>query len=91
MACRLVALDKSPGVRSVGIGETLCRSLAKLVMRAAGGQAKMVCGNLQICTGFEASIEGKTHTVGHMQLDRVRGRRHEVEAGYVDEEEASYV
>ena len=46
MACRLVALDKRPGVRPVGIEETLCRALAKLIMRAAGDQAKTACGNL---------------------------------------------
>ena len=40
MACRLVALDKRPGVRSVGIGETLRQALDKLVMRVAGEQAK---------------------------------------------------
>ena len=40
MACRLVALDKRPGVRPVGIGDTLRWALAKLVMRAAGEQAK---------------------------------------------------
>ena len=47
MACRLVALDKRPGVRPVVIGETLRRALAKLVMRAAGEQAKTAYGNLQ--------------------------------------------
>ena len=46
MACRLVALDKRPGVRPVGIGETLRWALAKIVMRASGDQAKTVCGNL---------------------------------------------
>ena len=46
MAYHLVVLDKRPGVRPVGIGETLSRALAKFVMRAAGDQAKTACGNL---------------------------------------------
>ena len=56
MACHLVALDKRPGVRPVGIGEMLCRALAKIVMRAAGEQAKTACGNLQMCAGLKAGI-----------------------------------
>ena len=48
MACHLVALDKRLGVRPIGIGETLRRALAKIVMRAAGNQAKTACGNLQL-------------------------------------------
>ena len=71
MACRLVALDKRPGVRPVGIGETLRRTLAKLVMRAAGDQAKTACGNLQLCAGLEAGIEGDTHTLGQRRVERV--------------------
>ena len=78
MACRLVALDKSPGVHPVGIGETLCRSLAKLVMREVGDQAKTACGNIQLCAGLEASLEGATHPVGQRSLERVRRRRQEV-------------
>ena len=46
MACLLVALDKRPRVRPVGIGETLRRALAKLVMRAVGDHAKTSCCNL---------------------------------------------
>ena len=57
MACRLVALDKRASVRPVGIGETLRRALAKLVMRASGDQSKTACGNLQLCAGLEAGIE----------------------------------
>ena len=72
MACCLVALDKRPGVRPVGIGETLRRALAKLVMRAAGDQAKTACGNLHMCTGLEAGKEGATHAVGQRRLERVR-------------------
>ena len=87
----LVALDKSPGVCPLGIGETIRRYLAKLVMRAAGDQVKTACGNLQLCAGLEAGIEVTTHTVGQRRLERVRRRRHEEETGTMDEEEASEV
>ena len=45
-ACRLVTLDITKGVRPVGIRETFLWALAKLVMRAAGYQANMACGNI---------------------------------------------
>ena len=63
MACCLVALDKMPGVRPVGIGETLRQALTKLVMRAAGKQAKTTCGNLELCSGLKAGIEGEPHAI----------------------------
>ena len=75
MACRLVILDKRPRVRPIGIGETLRRALAKIVMRAAGDQAKTACDNLQLCAGLEAGIEGATHAMGQRRLERVRDRR----------------
>ena len=48
----------------MGIGETLRQALAKLVIRAAGYQARMVYGNLQLCAQLKAGIEGATHAVG---------------------------
>ena len=56
----------------MGIGETLHQALAKLVMRAAGDQAKMACGNLQLYAGLKAGIEGETHAVGQQRLGKVR-------------------
>ena len=41
ISCRLIALDKRPGVHPVGIGETLMRDFDKLVFKAAGDQAKV--------------------------------------------------
>ena len=74
----------------MGIGETLHQALAKIVMRLAGDQAKTACGNLQLCTGFDASIEGATHAMEHHMIERVRARRNvEEEDGDSDEEEES--
>ena len=90
MACCLVALDKPPRVCPVGIGETLRRALAKLIMRSDGDQAKMACGNLQLCAGLEDSIEGATHAVGQRRLERmqeIRGEEEEVEDSSEEEEE----
>ena len=72
-------LDKRPGLRPVSIGETLCRVFTKLVRRAAGDQAKTACGNLQLCAGLEAGIEGATHNVGQQRMERVKQRQREEE------------
>ena len=69
------------------IGVTLRRSLVKLVMRAAEYQAKTVCGNLQLCTGLEAGIEGARHAVGQRILLKERQRRIKEEARITEDEE----
>ena len=66
----------------------LRRAHAKLVMRATGDQAKTAFGNLQLCAGLEAGIEGHTHDVCLRRLDRVkRIRWEEEEAEHWEEEE----
>ena len=37
----------------------------------------MECGNLQLCAGLEAGIEGTTHDVGHRRLEVSRARQRE--------------
>ena len=73
----------------MGIGETLCRALGKLIMRAARDQAKTAGENLQLCAGLKAGIEGATNAVGQRILARVRERRGEEEKAEfsADEEE----
>ena len=71
----------------MGIGETLLRALAKLVMREAGDQAKTTCGNIQLCAGLEAGIEVATHAMGQKRLERERVRQSEEVAGSPDMEE----
>ena len=87
MACRLVVLDKRPGFCPVGIGETLHRSLPELVIRSTVEPAKTACGNLQLCSGLEAGIEGATHAVGQKRLEWVRRRQREEEEAKNPEDE----
>ena len=63
MANRLVALDKEPGTRPVGIGEIYRRLWAKCLLKAIGPQATAACGNLNLCAGLQAGIEGAIHAV----------------------------
>ena len=58
---RLVALDKQPGVRPLGIGESWMRAVAKLVLTELGRDGKAACGSTQLCAGLEAGIEGAIH------------------------------
>ena len=51
LACRLIALDKSPGVRPVGIGETFWRLISKAVLQVAREDIQAAVGCLQLCAG----------------------------------------
>ena len=58
---RLMALDKMPGIRPIGIGELWRRLFCKLCMLASGEEATEACGNTNLCGGLEAGIEGGIH------------------------------
>ncbi|KAI2510018.1 hypothetical protein MHU86_4444 [Fragilaria crotonensis] len=69
MANRLVALDKQPGTRPVGIGEVYRRLWAKCLLKAIGSQATAACGNFNLCAGLQAGIEGAVHAVRDVFTD----------------------
>ena len=56
MSVRLVALDKSPGIRPVGIGATWRRLLVKCLLRVSGREATAACRTEQLAGGVEAGI-----------------------------------
>uniref|UniRef100_A0A1X7TFK6 Reverse transcriptase domain-containing protein n=1 Tax=Amphimedon queenslandica TaxID=400682 RepID=A0A1X7TFK6_AMPQE len=65
LANRLIALDKHPGNRPVGIGEALRRILSKVVCLITRMDAE-VCGSSQLCAGVQCSIEEAIHSARDM-------------------------
>ena len=63
MSGRLIALDKKPGIKPVGVGETWRHLMVKCLLKVAGPEAKAACGTTQIAGGLEAGIEGAIHAM----------------------------
>ena len=62
-SCRLLALDKNPGVQPIGVGEVLRRLLGKCIVHAFKDTIKEATRNLQTCAGFEAGAEAAIHAM----------------------------
>ena len=60
-SCRLIALDKQPGVRPIGIGKTLRRLLGKAVADLTGDDLAYAFGSEQLAGGVSCGIEGSIH------------------------------
>ena len=57
MACRLIPLDKNPGIRPIGIGEVLRRIAGKAVTYVLRPEMRSAAGGLQLCVGLEGGAE----------------------------------
>ena len=53
-ACRLIPLNKNPGLRSTDVEEVLRRIAGKVVMNTLKQDAMNDAGSLQVCAGQEA-------------------------------------
>ncbi len=56
-SCRLIPLDKSPGIRPIGVGEVLRRIVGKTVAGFLKEEIKEAAGPLQVCAGHRAGSE----------------------------------
>ena len=63
MSCRLVALDKCPGTRPVGIGKIWQRLITKCGLKVYSKDTKVTCDSMQLCIGLDAGIKGVLYTV----------------------------
>ena len=63
VACRLIALDKCPGVRPIGIGETARRLIGRTIARVLNDDIQAAAGPLQLCAGHQSGCESAVHVM----------------------------
>ena len=63
MACRLIPLDKDPGLRPIGIGEVLRRIIGKIVVYILRSELQEDAGELQMCVGQAGGCEAGVHAM----------------------------
>ncbi|CAM1325554.1 Uncharacterised protein r2_g3445 [Pycnogonum litorale] len=56
-AGRLIPLDKNPGVRPIGVGETLRRIICKAILCVSRSDIQLSVGISQLCAGLESGCE----------------------------------
>ena len=62
-ACRLIALDKNPGVRPIGVGEVVRRIIGKAVLGMLKEDVQCATGYIQLCAGQECGSEAAIHAM----------------------------
>ena len=63
LACRLIPLDKNPGLRPIGVGEVLRRIIGKVIVSVVRNDIISSVGSLQVCAGHEAGCEAAIHAM----------------------------
>jgi len=70
VACRLIALDKCPGVRPIGVCEVVRRIVSKAALFVIRNDIQEAAGSRQLCAGQLAGVESAVHAVrSHFTLD----------------------
>ena len=62
----LIALDKLPRLRPVGVVETWCQLFAKFVLKVTGPEATHGCKDGHLCVLFKVVINGSLHGVQYI-------------------------
>lgn len=70
VACRLIPLDKCPGVRPIGVGEVPRRIIAKAVLSLFRLDIQDAAGPLQVCAGQEGGCEAAIHAMRQVFADQ---------------------
>ena len=67
VACRLIPLDKNPGLRPSGVGEILRRITGKIIVSVVKKEVISSTGSLQVCAGREVGSEAAYTCYGENQ------------------------
>ena len=62
-ACRLIPLDKNPGVRPIGIREVMRRIIGRIITKCLKNELMSLGSNYQLCVGQKCGIEYAIHTL----------------------------
>ena len=65
-ACRLIALDKCPGVQPIGVGEVVRWIIGKAILSVIGVEIQQSAGSLQLCAGQPSGCEAAIHALRHI-------------------------
>ena len=63
IACRLIPLDKCPGLRPIGIGEILRRIIGKAIGWLLKCDIQEAAGPMQVCSGLKGGTEAAIHSM----------------------------
>ena len=69
LACRLIPLDKKPGLRPIGVGEILRRIAGKTIVSVIRDDIIKSVGSLQVCAGHDAGCEAAVHAIQKIFLE----------------------
>jgi len=69
VGCRLIPLDKQPGVRPIGVCEVVRRIVGKAVLMVISNDIQSAAGTLQLCAGQPAGIEAAIHAAHQLYND----------------------
>ena len=66
LSCQLIALNKRPGVRPIGV----CKVTRRIVAKAIRDDIEEKCGYLEKCSGFPAGLGAAIHAMQEIQSDK---------------------
>ena len=69
VACRMIGLDKNPGIRPVGIGEIFKRIVTAALTQNFRGETRNATGPIQTCGGARSGVEAAVHTMSGLYDD----------------------